>query len=178
MTMKSIVLLSCLLLTMSNCKKDDSMKDPLSISKTDYHGNQLRIDGYYYKVFEGKIIGITFFYRDGVVLDCGGSKEDFAKADEHISTQFLINEVHKGRKTGWGLFIIDNNTITYEQWHYGHTPYKSRMRIGDIVNDSMFVINEYYLMKDGKKAEFKEINETYYFREFSPKPDSTNTFIK
>jgi hypothetical protein len=175
--MKSIVLLSCLLLTMSNCKKDDSMKDSLSIIKTDYLGNDLRIDGYYYQLLEGNIYGITFFYRNGVVLRCGGSKKDFQDAEEFITTNFINNDSFKNIKGGWGLYIIENSKLTFEYWFLSHTPFTSQTRIGTIVNDSVFVINEHYLMKDGKKAKFYEINEPYYFREFSPKPDSTNIFI-
>ncbi|MDD2412119.1 MAG: DUF1016 N-terminal domain-containing protein [Bacteroidales bacterium] len=34
------------------------------------------------------------------------------------------------------------------------------------------------IIEKGKKTEVKDKNETYHFRQFSPKPDSTNSFIK
>jgi hypothetical protein len=40
------------------------------------------------------------------------------------------------------------------------------------------MFTESYRMKNGKKTEVKVMNETYHFKQHSPKPDSTNTFIK
>jgi hypothetical protein len=51
------------------------------------------------------------------------------------------------------------------------------VRAGQILNDTTFVIAESYRMNEGKKTEVKERNETYHFKQFNPKPDSTNRFI-
>lgn len=46
---------------------------------------------------------------------------------------------------------------------------------GEILNDSTFIINEVYEY-DGKILS-KE-NKLYHFYKYSPKPDSTNKYIK
>ena len=50
------------------------------------------------------------------------------------------------------------------------------MKIGKIINDTTFqLVREFasYHKKDSRV-----IDETYHFKQFSPKPDSTNVFIK
>ena len=46
---------------------------------------------------------------------------------------------------------------------------------GEIQNDSTFLITKSIRSKTGEE---KELNEIYHFKQFSPKPDSTNVFVK
>ena len=48
---------------------------------------------------------------------------------------------------------------------------------GVIINDTTFVMTEVSRINQGIKTETKPIEWTYYFCEFSAKPDSTNTVI-
>jgi hypothetical protein len=50
--------------------------------------------------------------------------------------------------------------------------------IGVILNDTTFQLTESYRLKKGEKTEYQILDEIYHFRQYSPKPDSTNDFIK
>ena len=50
------------------------------------------------------------------------------------------------------------------------------LKTGDIINDTTFVITEVERSKDG--SERRTINEMYHYKHYSPKPDSTNNFVK
>ena len=84
----------------------------------------------------------------------------------------------KNIKFFWGVFNIKNNQILYERWCPSEPPYRTYVREGNIINDTTFVITKLYRMVNGKKTEESELNEVYHFKQFSPKPDSTNKFIK
>ena len=146
------------------------------MSKKPYLGNQLRIDGYYYQVWEeAKISNINFFYENGIFLNIGGNKNSFAEAEEYINNQILVSKMYLGRKIGWGLFDINENNIRFEVWRPSAKPYKVIVNEGKIINDTSFVITKRSRI-DG--SIINTVNETYYFKKFSPKPDSTNSFVK
>jgi hypothetical protein len=71
--MKLIVLLSIMNL-LSDCSKNIIWKDDeLSTKRTDYTGNQLRVDGYYMNKWGNpERVTIYFFNKSGVLLE-GGS---------------------------------------------------------------------------------------------------------
>jgi hypothetical protein len=160
-----------LILTINNCSKIAFWKDDeLSISKTPYTGNQLRIDGYYFQLTPNiEWTETFFFYRNGIVL------KSYINNDTG-----LFETVISFSKLRYGVFEISNENIKFEKW-YPSSPgegFPAYVRSGHILNDTTFVITESYRMKKGKKTEVDSENETYHFRQFSPKPDSTNSFIK
>ncbi len=164
---KTIVLL---LIFGYSCKKTDK-DDKLSLELNNYNTNEILIDGYYYTVlenFEGVIYNRFAFYRNGIVRYLGSTKS--------------LQEINFGpvdAKDAWGVFQIYSNEIKFEKWYPSSGgPLKAYIRAGNILNDTTFVITESYRMHKGKKTEEKVRNETYHFRQFSPKPDSTNSFIK
>jgi hypothetical protein len=71
------------------------------------------------------------------------------------------------------LKIAGTDTIRFERWYPGDIPYRTTISEGKIINDSTFIITRSY-----KGKHERERNEVYKFRAFSPKPDSTNRFIK
>jgi hypothetical protein len=82
-------------------------------------------------------------------------------------------------KFNWGVFQVNGANIKFERWYPSSGgPLKAYISSGEILNDTTFLITESYRMQKGNKTELKDRNETYYFREFSPKSDSTNKFIK
>ena len=81
------------------------------------------------------------------------------------------------KKHDWGTFQINKDSIVFERWYPAEVS-KSYYRSGKILNDTTFVITESYRLRNGKKKEWREKNEVYHFKAFSPKPDSTNRFIK
>jgi len=52
-------------------------------------------------------------------------------------------------------------------------PHRGNVREGIILNDTTFQITKYT-----SGSNVSERNEVYHFREFHPKPDSTNKYIK
>jgi hypothetical protein len=85
---------------------------------------------------------------------------------------------YKDRKYVWGVFKINNDSIIYERWLPTEIRYKSYTYKGVIINDTTFNITERFRLVNGLKDEFELRDETYHFRQFSPKPDSANNFIK
>jgi hypothetical protein len=170
--------LICVLITSSNCKMYRNMDDELSFRMMNFSGNQLRIDGYYYNLSNSKIHNISFFFSNGITLNCGGSKNDFKEVEDYLSTQFLINKVHLKNKIGWGVFSIEGKSIKFERWYPSQRPYKAYVRSGEILNDTTFLITEMYRVVENNKTEVQSINEIYYFKQFFPKPDSSSSFIQ
>jgi len=179
---KMNLLLIIFIVAMSgNCTKDIVFKDDeLSFQRIPYTGNQLRVDGYYYQKKDGKFFTMYCFYRDGIVLYLGGgfTSGQIIELEDRIQNGSFYQDI-KNQKDYWGVFKIENTSILFEKWYPssgGGLP--AYVRAGEILNDTTFVITESYRMQGGKKKEVRERNETYHFRKFSPKPDSTNIFIK
>lgn len=163
-----------LLSILSCCSKISGNKDDyLTIPKTEYTGNQLRTDGYYYEKWDNKIYSISFFYNNGVFLDIGGRQEE-NEVDNYIS----IVAKDKLPQGFWGAFLSTANKITIEKFVGSDKGYEVYRYEGEIINEDSFILRESSRIKQGQKTDTRDINRTYYFRAFSPKPDSTNNFIK
>ena len=176
---KLLCLTMGIMISMNNCKKEEKTDDVLSIKKVPYTSFELRTDGYYYQNFGSNTIhDISFFYNDGVILNIGGGEQTFTEAEEYIKSQFINNQSYKNSKIGWGVFIIKSNKIFFERWYPSQKPYKAYVREGLILNDTTFIITEFYRIHGGQKTGVESRNETYYFKQFSPKPDSINTFVQ
>jgi hypothetical protein len=153
-----------------SCKDEE-----LLLSKIPYTGNELRIDGYYY-LQENEKTWIRFFYGDGVILvfNFGFPTYNLDTVDCKIAEEY---EKRENEKLRWGVFSIARSIIQYSKWGYsvgaGLTSHKC---MGTIENDTTFCLVKsiYYT---GRIGDFDD-NERYHFRQFSPKPDSTNNFIK
>lgn len=172
--MKTIIysILVLIILSFFSCIGDKYTDDKFVLNRTKYTGNQLKTDGYYYSDVEGEdYYNLYVFYCNGVVLLPGVS----SNTDEYISG--FANGFNKKIKDFWGLFLIENNIIQIEYYRpkmiEGMPAY---LETGEILNDTTFVITEVKRSKDD--SERRTINETYHFKQFSNKPDSTNNFIK
>lgn len=168
-----MILLALTGCSITNPQSDDS----LTISKTPYLGKEIRTDGFYYQKWdnENSFNNIAFFYKNGIVLNVGKSgliSEIIQQAENSI------NNNYKNAKGFWGLFIVNSNSIIYERWVGTEEGYKVYREEGNIMNDTTFVMTTVSRMKKGVKVDTKQIERIYYFKEFSPKPDSTNVFIK
>ena len=169
----TIVLISLLF---NSCRKDDR----LSIDKTDFTGNQLKTNGYYYQTDNSSYFDMYLFYRNGTIISAGGNYPNIAAVENYINTEFIQSQGYKDSKLTWGLFKIDGNQIEFERWYPGSPgeKLKAYVRAGHILNDTTFIITESYRLKRGKKKDYETENETYHFNSFGPKPDSTNTYVK
>jgi len=164
-------LLLFLLILSSCCYEDDLLRN----TREDYLGDNLRIDGFYYYSFQGKIHDVLFLYRNGVYFKVNGDGKERTKPEE-VQT-LLVNDHLKwliNDKDFWGIFIIKGNDISLETWSITHGTHYSVIHTGAILNDTTFTITK----SDYTDSGITDTNRTYYFFPYSPKPDSTNTFIK
>ena len=178
--MKTIILF-ILTINLSMCMSCCSKIFPdekLSMQRKDYVGNELRIDGYYYRQEITEIYSRTmvmFLYRNGIVLSGG----NFSTIDLNIVEEEMPNRYNllKKNKNGWGIFCINGNEIQCEQWV--ESPSGASLSIyrrsGYIENDITIHFTESYY---SGRNETKQINEVWHFKQFSSKPDSTNVFIE
>lgn len=155
--------------------------DKFTIKRQNYNGNELKISGYYYNIYsveDKQYYRIYFFYNNGIELDGGGCEESniYQYEDDFISGKYYDNA--KNYKNNWGLFEISGNKISFEQWETTNGRSKSYINSGEIINDSTFRITERYRLKRDKQKEYEILDAIYHFKQFSPKPDSTNSFIE
>ncbi|HEB61516.1 MAG TPA: hypothetical protein ENI82_00035 [Bacteroidetes bacterium] len=149
----------------------------ISLNRKDFNGTNLKIDGYFYRNLKSDIpsINIYFFYRNGVALYGRATPiSELTQVEEtYISGEF--DALSQKSKTGWGVFEIKGTRISFETWEPSSGgPVETVVRSGEILNDTTFVIEKFFNNYDGKTSVG---NDTFYFHQFSPKPDSTNTFI-
>ena len=173
--LKLVGILALVVLFAGGCKK--WLKDEeLTLPKTPYTGDELRIDGYYYHAGEKAII-VVFFYKDGTMIRAGSIPvQEIPNREEMFKNGVFYNHI-KDNKTCWSVYRIENEIITTNYW-VSPRPFQCYFQEGTILNDTTFVIQSYYRMEKGEKIGETEINETYHFHQFSPKPDSTNIFIQ
>jgi len=167
--MKNIVLiLLVLFLLAATCCKDDE----LTIRKQPYFGDELRTDGYYYRKENNQYLGFPCFYRDGCLLLMSGRESSLELVDNYIESVFG----YKRNCSGWGIFLIQNEGLIRLEYYRGSDcGWQVYVEEGTILNDTTFKITTLYRV-DGSDKQGR--NDIYHFRQFYPKPDSTNTFIK
>ena len=87
--------------------------------------------------------------------------------EEKYANGSYYNE-YKDIKQKWGIFKIEGNKIRIENWGYGELARPVTVSEGSILNDTTY-----------KKIKINNSNAnlTYHYKQFSPKPDSTNVFI-
>lgn len=128
---------------------------------------------------ESEIIGIkTFFLYNNKTILSGGWINSIVepKKDIVFVNRNMNNGMSKKIKSKWGAFRIYDKKIEFEKWEPSSGgPMKTVIRQGDILNDTTFVIRKRINNYDGKTY---LVQDTFRFRQFSPKPDSTNRFVK
>lgn len=170
-----LIFIAVLLLSCACCEKEFHK---LRMPKTPYTGNELRIDGYYYSnKTKDNNIGIALFYRDGVCMHLFERPES-PDTIGFVENDILLNNTLLSRlwstPSNIGVFQINKTTIEFETWMAGRDII-TFSHYGQILNDTTFLLTKWTNNDSGKSYSEKL---TYRFRQFSPKPDSTNTFIK
>jgi len=165
-----------LILFLTSCEKWFWQHDKLHLEKRDYDGTELRIDGYYYDEYgsDVKYLGAIFFYQNGVILNGGAFEKNRV---EEVENYYKNNPLYDSRWS-WGLFNTDSCTIKFERWYPSEFINPAYISEGEILNDTTFVITKQYRIKREVEKELRVLNDTFHFKQFSPKPDSTNNFIK
>ncbi len=149
--------------------------DKLILPLQNYDGSQLKIDGYYYSESPEGRLSILFFYCNGTSL-YGGSpltSEIIAKELSFANGEYY-NAV-KGIKHNWGRFVIDGTSIKREYWPTSTGGSLEAYTVsGEILNDTTFRFTKSWRSCKPKKVQ--EFEEVFHFKQFSPKPDSTNVY--
>jgi hypothetical protein len=180
--MKTVLLCLFLSSVMPSCKKTGLFQDDeLYLSKQYYTGNKLRIDGYYYFNYTNnstEYVDVYFLFKNGIILSGGsGLQSELPEKEERFQNGTFDNKA-KSIKFLWGVHQIEGSKIAFERWYPSEKPYRAYVSEGVVLNDTTFRITQSYRNKKGEKTEIESENEVYHFKQFSPKPDSTNTFIK
>lgn len=153
--------------------------DELLMERTDYTGNELRTDGYYYcryqyaheNIQEDKVC-CMFIYKNGVCSWGGVSNYSELDRIEEDYKNGSFYERCKNDKQRWHVFQVYGSTIELEGWYYlGGTHLVTHTYVGKILNDTTIEITK----ENGNDFKHPDV---YHFKQFCPKPDSTNNFIK
>lgn len=169
--MRSIIIAA--LASIFSCR-GERWDDDLTLPKQDYTGNQLRVDGYYYSITSNNNYQIFFYYRNGCVLEAGVVEADNLAASEQSYMNGTFYNAVKNYKHDWGRFTIEGAMIKDELWKPNTGPLEAYTSEGQILNDTTFKMTKSWRSCKPKKV--REFEETYHFKQLSPKPDSTNTF--
>ena len=164
--------------------------EPLRMDKASYTGNELRIDGYYYSDIEviesnlsiSKLVNFAVFYRDGFCILMAVSAKD-GDIPGYIETEFLLNDSFiskwKAVPNGIGVFKIVKADIELELWNYSGggvgSPITTFSYYGNVLDDTTFYFRK-WVNNYTNRTYSKDL--TFHFKPFSPKPDSTNVYIK
>ena len=174
------LILGLSILSVCNCGYFIPADENFSFPRTPYTRNDIQIDGYYIQT-DSAITGdskssILFFYRNGVVLNCGGiyQSELIAKEERFKNGQYYA--AVKDNKNAWGVFKIDSLALnmTFEWWRNINGSFRVIRYSGEILNDTTihFTSSE----RIGGAAYTPE-DLIYHFKQFGPKPDSVVSFI-
>ena len=173
---KNIYLLLIAIALLTSCCKKFS---DLTMKKTPYFGDELRIDGYYYSNMDsGWGTGVAVFYRDGF---CIHMFTDPKSSDtlSYIENEFLLNKSFISKikqKPSWiGVFQINKGSIEFETWEAAGKYITTYSHYGKIINDTTFTVNK---RRNNDQNRTSSLNLIYRFKQFNPKPDSTNVYVK
>lgn len=155
-----------------------SLEYSLIIDRLQNGNGLLKLDGYYYDRYETSgqnRIDIYFLYENGVILyGSSPSESELSKTEESYRDGTYYERV-KDLQYHWGVYKIEDDNIYLNMWSPSDWPYQTFLKKGKILDDQSFKL-ETAEWSSGKGVE--KINERYKFEPLSPKPDSTNTFIK
>ncbi len=137
--------------------------EPLTLERIENNSSLLKLEGYYFNIFGdmSENIEIFFLYQNGVFLDGASSEISKLNQRELDFKSGAYANIAGERQSRWGVYKIENDQFVYEKWYAGNSCCITAIKTGLIKSDSVLVI-------DGRE---------FLFKPFSPKPDSTNTFI-
>ena len=162
------------LIIMGSCNKWENEK--MTLVRQPYNSNELRLDGYYYDMEDGKICSTYFFYRNGILhygIASDTLDNDLVKYDAWFASEYYSEHLRSGRRR-WGVFEIHDDSIVFERWGILEGGDPVLRFSGRILNDTTFIITKCENPHSGDVCQEQDL---FHFRQFSPKPDSTNMFI-
>ncbi|MGB3548963.1 MAG: hypothetical protein WBA17_18460 [Saprospiraceae bacterium] len=163
-SMKRLITLFAVCSLVLHCRSAEE----LSLLREDNSQSAINMDGYFYTKYEYGYIAL-FFYENGVVYTTNTIEgiSDLEYLDDHIRRKHSEAKAIQLRWF-WGIYRTEGDIIKLNYWLSGTgSVYPAEISEGKIVNPSTIRIP---WIND-------QLNE-FKFRQFSPKPDSTNAFIK
>ena len=153
-----------------------------SINVTPYAGNELNIDGYYYKNNDNGYSNVLVFYANGVQFGGNGMSVPTNEIETKlIAPDFTITFSY--RRDCWGPFEINNNVLRFEFYDIFGSNWHTCIAHCEILNDTTFYVEKITFSKTGKEVNVNMESTSFYslgewhFKQFSHKPDSTNNFL-
>ena len=165
--MKKIILFFVLII-LWGCSKVLCPAPDLHTSRQDYLGNAIKMDGIFYAQKSGEPI---FLYRNGIYrIGCSNPNISSIPDKFKCNTDSEYLNLSKKSRSDWGIYLVKGDSLYLEDWRtIGDCTYDVFSHTGKILNDTTMIIP---IKLDGKTL------DTFRFVKFSPKPDSTNNFIK
>lgn len=162
--MKKLIVIFVSFVLLQSCNQT-LPDEELSMTRIPYYGKEIRIDGYYkgLGIAQKKYLDYIFFYNNGVYFSFGYTDVDNINKIEDIVNR---SRVHKDN---WGVFQILDTLVNIQRW---------TQNAGTTQN---IVLHFQYIVIDDTTLFYKGLSgdtTRYHFVKFSPKPDSTNVFIK
>lgn len=175
---KLLTLCICLSFLSTSCQRLGLCKDKeFSFDRIDNTTGKLRLDGYYYSQYFSDstqdLSLVCFLYENGIYEgNSSGPNEEVREGDVEIDDSFGRNNA----KTSWGIYKIEGDEIEIQFWLPTQLScHAIQVEKGVIENDTTFIITSTYTTKDD---DVREVNSVFRFVPYSPKPDSTNSFIQ
>lgn len=165
-----------LLHLLAGCILVERKEEGLTFEKRPYNGAELALNGYYYEEdsIAGNNVPVYFLYNNGIIMCVGAYRHaDFERLEREVTKSEFMKK-SKSIPGMWGLFRIGTDSISFETWYPASGGYVVGIRSGKIINDTTFMITRYKHSHSDYENTEKRI---YHFKEFSPKPDSTNNLI-
>jgi len=166
-----------------DCIKDLFVKDKeFSLKTIPYTENELRIDGYYHKKYNDKYSNVLVFYANGVRFGGSGVTTTNEIEDELRDPDYT--KKLSNRLTCWGPYEINNNVLRFEYYDIFGNFWRTCIAHCEILNDTTFIVEKITFSKTGKEVNVEREGSSsgmlgeFHFKQFSPKPDSTNTVVK
>lgn len=175
----NISLILIVMMMFSSCGKNSLCEDDeLSLTRVNYSGSPLKINGYYFGEPNSRDnVKIHYLYENGVYFD--GGLEPLKEAQNSSFQIDIANEFPRRVKSAWGVFQVNGNTIEIERWRPRPNGCETTIyERGEILNEVTFVITRREHRTKGRVKLTETPNSTFSFRPLTQKPDSTNNFIQ
>ena len=163
--------------------KDFFIKDKeFSMKAIPYTREELKINGYYYKNTDKGYSRVLIFYSNGVQFGGNGMSIPTIEIENKLRDPDYT-KYFRDNQSCWGPFEINNNVLRFEFYDiFGHN-WLTCIAHCEILNNTTFNIKKVTYSKTGKEVDVNKYSTSYHslgewhFKQFSPKPDSTNNFI-
>ena len=175
---KKLFILTIALLALMGCRMEDDVYQNLDMPRRPYTGKELRTDGYYFSGYIHKNkMGTLMLFRNGVCMFTYFNNmydELNLYVENHIWGSSTYVDKVRNTPDNIGVFSVSGNVLEFQLLlHGGGT--RTKNYTGEILNDTTLRLKRSRYNLGGT---VEDIDELYYFKPFSHKPDSTSSFIK